>query len=1314
MEETNMNKKKLLALLMALVMTLTLVPVTAFATEDPVASAVVSGEEKNFSSLEDALAAADKGTTVKLLSNIDYSLTTKNRNAHDRDEELRVSLNDVTLDLQQHSITTVNASVVFDGIGTIQNGTFKLNHISSTGAYQAGSYALCIDKPRETGNTNLALKDLVLEGGLNVWSAVVTVDNVTTETTASQYYAVWAEDEGTVVTINSGTFTDTQTGGKGVLATGTGEEAGAQIIVKGGYFNAGNKLVYASGENDIQISGGYFTKTPEAYLADDCKVVESDDVNYDYKVTKASYVAQINETGDKYESLQAAINAAEAGNTVKLLQDIALDGTTTIEKSITIDGNNKTLTVTNNDGGNYALYVNEDAVEEKLDVAINNLTMITTGYQVAVMLNGSDCKSTLALNHVDITCDGECIYANGHTSASVQDCEFTRRGKYTNDPKKDAVYFSALVVGYGGKIIASDCKITGDGTGVGTFPSGGTVTLNNTDITIEKLENVEKSGYAIWSRNEDYTNLPGYNCDSVITFHSGEVSGEFLITDKYTSVDGDKNKYDAKIVIDGGTFDADPTDYVHTGYEAVDNGNGTWTVVPANTAVAKIGNVKYATLEAAFAAVENGQTIELLTDVTLSDAMNVAIADKSVTLNLGNHTLTGRTNLKSGNLTIQNGTVAGGSEQALNVYGSSDSSAENYSVLNLASDLNVSANSFAVCMFGATATTNGYGAVVNTEATIHTNNNGAIFVSGNLGQNISGDAKNVINVTGGSITSDNNCAIALNGLATVNVTGGTLTGNTAITVKRGTLNVQNGATLVANGEKVDPAAANNNGTEMTGAAISVTPTYSQYGGMAVNVSGGTITSNNNAALYVGHSFDSKNNKTVTFTNPVTLNVTGGSFAGKDGAVFVADAIDGDDDMPANFISGGKFSAKPAAAYIADGYATKNIDEKPYYYEVSEMTVEEETPVTVDQKSSLQTGEATDNYNSALQTANVDGSNAVTVSGVVLTADATVGTGTDKITGIQAVVNAAKDDTDFATALNNAAKVEIEVDVRVTPKEYSETIKTFDLTPYAKVTVTKANEETVSVNGVEVTNAMIDQDQPIYVKLYVGGTTAPIMLLHVGENSTDALLPGDEASLTNFKFADGYCEFYVSHFSDIKALYNANQIGSLSFEGASLRRLVKTDPVGNPTSTVVNNATDIRLEYTWNLPENVEIVTSNSFFRWSANGGNTWKEVPLKNYSSNGANLVLTGVKHGQFYIEIISELHVEYKIQGSDTVYTLDANSTEKPRSVNIVCDKLMTTDGIAQVWKDYARFLTEGGTYTVELDGDFKPTGEYHYDPLA
>ena len=70
--------------------------------------------------------------------------------------------------------------------------------------------------------------------------------------------------------------------------------------------------------------------------------------------------------------------------------------------------------------------------------------------------------------------------------------------------------------------------------------------------------------------------------------------------------------YGDPIVVYGGTFNFDPTNFVALGYEAIEK-DGSWTVRIAP--VAKIGEVEYETFEAAVAAAKAGDTITLLKDV---------------------------------------------------------------------------------------------------------------------------------------------------------------------------------------------------------------------------------------------------------------------------------------------------------------------------------------------------------------------------------------------------------------------------------------------------------------------------------------------------------------------------------------------------------------------------------------------------------------------------------------------------------------------------------------------------------------------------
>ncbi len=308
------------------------------------------------------------------------------------------------------------------------------------------------------------------------------------------------------------------------------------------------------------------------------------------------------------------------------------------------------------------------------------------------------------------------------------------------------------------------------------------------------------------------------------------------------------------VTIDGGTF---------TGYKAIsveDPEDGD----PQNVQVVINGGT-FSDMSGVNYVADNGK-YKLANNVELSDILTIN-SGKKFNIDLGGKTLTGRTNITHGNVTFANGTIQGATgnvdskyKQALNVYGSSESSADNYSVVKVASSAAVKAEVFGVCLFGPTAGANaGYGAGIDIEGTVTTinessSNEGAVFVSGNLGGSQESntqtamEGKNFVKISG-TVTSASDAALALNGSATATITG-TLKGNTGIAAKRGKLIVESGAFITGNGTCVGAPASNGNGTELTGSAVSASSTYGQQ--LSIDLQGGTYTSKaytilNNAA-----------------------------------------------------------------------------------------------------------------------------------------------------------------------------------------------------------------------------------------------------------------------------------------------------------------------------------------------------------------------------------------------------------------------------------------------------------------------------------
>ena len=341
---------------------------------------------------------------------------------------------------------------------------------------------------------------------------------------------------------------------------------------------------------------------------------------------------------------------------------------------------------------------------------------------------------------------------------------------------------------------------------------------------------------------------------------------------------------------------------------------GTDPVKNNDAVVAKIDDTPFITLAAAVSAAENGDTVTMLKayDATSEDTITLDTG-KKVTLDLGGFELTlSRFNLVQGWLTVKNGSVKCDG-QAFNVYAAPTAdTAADYTKLVIAKDATVDA-AYAVCLFPEPSSNAGYNSTIEIYGKLAT---GGIFVSGNLGNDtstagsmVSSNKIPTVTIYDGAVVNNGTegQGIAMNGLANVTVNGGTITGSEAIGVKRGTL-VVNGGVFNSNGAHADPVEANNNGTEATGATISITGTYNYAGAISVTLKGGTFTSKNSPAVYLGHS--EKNNALVPYKNGVTLDIQGGTFTSENSQVtpvFVADKAEGDaSTYTKQVISGGTF------------------------------------------------------------------------------------------------------------------------------------------------------------------------------------------------------------------------------------------------------------------------------------------------------------------------------------------------------------------------------------------------------------------------
>ena len=322
-----------------------------------------------------------------------------------------------------------------------------------------------------------------------------------------------------------------------------------------------------------------------------------------YSVVPKVYVAQVGD--NKYESLAEAITAAQDGGTVKLLADQTIDLQLAAGEEYTIDLNSYTLTVESSKSYNY-IY-GDLTIDDSSDAKTGKV--VVDDYGIAprpggkVTVNSGSFTTAAGKDYIFYLMGGE-LEVNG--------------GSFTANHPVNC--YSSGKKAYGGKVVIND----GDFESTKYFVISG---FENSDITINGGEfegpypiYVDKtsslsSGFAPASAtinggtftatsNGEYGNTI-VDCENgaSVTIKGGTFTGGDLYADDSSDIS-----------VSSGTFDsAVPEEFCAEGFIPKDNGDGTYGV-KIGTYVAQIGDNKYETLEEAFAAAQDGDTITVLAD----------------------------------------------------------------------------------------------------------------------------------------------------------------------------------------------------------------------------------------------------------------------------------------------------------------------------------------------------------------------------------------------------------------------------------------------------------------------------------------------------------------------------------------------------------------------------------------------------------------------------------------------------------------------------------------------------------------------------
>ena len=757
-----------------------------------------------------------------------------------------------------------NSTLVFDGVemtttahsgietnGNNTNDTVTLvnstlNVPNGFGIYFPSSGTLTIENSKINAKT---MGVQVCSGSLNI---------------TGDQTAITVSGDGITKTGNDGAIED---GAAISIVERTGYKGLSEIKVDGGTFKANgtNAAVKAykwenKTESDftqaakVFVSGGTFSSAVDKSLCAD-GFIPTKNENGTYGVKEGKYVAEIGSQG--YESLQAAIDAAKSGATVKLLADTREN--VTIAKKLTLDLNGFTL----NGGtvkGTPALKVDNCSVTVKDSSAEQTGTIkredtadnsgVSSHYVIDIQGKNGFLKfegGNVVNNSGNTAGKGASLIRLGNDSVSGWPTLTIKGGTFTQDN------FIAIKVDRGTLHLLGGTVNSANSFAIenwnNAYIKGGTVNgtvstwVYSTGAAFSKLE---ISGGTVNGNvaSVNYDNAADKQARVYVT--GGTVTGTLGTYTYNNGLVAMDETAKATIEVTGGTFSKDPTKYVVEDSAITPNGDGTYGV--AKTYLAKIGDTEYYTMDEAFhAAVASGETLTLLRDYTTGSSQNSGSNSFTIDLNGFTWTYTGKDvdcaafeiNYSDVTLTVKNGKVV--SSQLAGLIPSAMS------------------------------------------GTITYDNSGLVFENVEMTANgHSGIEANGSN-TNDTVTLRNSTLNVPNGYGIYFPSSGTLTiDNSKINAKTmgvqvcsGSLNVTGADTAITvSGDGIEKTG--NDGAIEDGAAISIVERTGYKGLSEIKVSGGTFTANGTNDAVKAYKWE---NQTASgFTQDDKVSVSGGTFS----------------------------------------------------------------------------------------------------------------------------------------------------------------------------------------------------------------------------------------------------------------------------------------------------------------------------------------------------------------------------------------------------------------------------------------------------
>ena len=912
--------KKILAIALSILMAVSMMPFTVFAAT----TGVATGAE-----LKAAIAAANDGDVIEFTAdNTTYPATSGALVIPVDGKDITIDLNGHTQYFRVSGETTVSYPT---DLFVLKNGA-KLTVKDSVGGgaiyatYGANSAAYIFNV--------LDTSELVIDGGKFVMDAanyggVIVYQNVATASTtinggeftantgakARRDYLI--NNTRGEVEINGGKFT---TARDFDYVISEGNTTDTSLTINAGEFNGTMSLDTTKATTTLNggtyktYDGSAANTAVSAYLPAD-QIIDS--TTGQIKNVDQSTVARTN--SGEFTSLKDALDSVAAGATatITLLDDCTLPATYEIadNQKITINMNGNDITTSarafnirhgqltlsgtgelnaNFTGANAAVAVYGATTSSSSYSTFTQNSTVTinapNGYGAMIGANGNaSYGAKLQLNGTINSKYG--VYVNGNIAepeVKTNAAAVNITGTVTASNDNAVVYLA----GYAKTNIYSNANLTG---GSGVYIKSGTLTIygnaainaigDKTDYVFNN-NGCDPTGDAVIIDSCGYPgSVPTVTIKAgTITSANGAAVASYAKQDDPRYSDAEYPRVDN--VVPGtstAVFSSDVTALAAEGYETVyDSTAGGYVVAEDNHTVAKIGNDKYDSLNAAITAASTGDTIVLVKDTTLTTT-DVAI-NKNLTIDFGEYTVTAARWPFINNATLTLNGTTGGIASARGVV-------DNYGTLIINGGV-----------YGSTTVgtptfwNNPDGVIVMNGGTINAVNAGIYNENATFTMN-----DGVINSESSSLTQGNKYSYAVR-----NLPGSTTTMN------GGTINaVHGGIAAFGDGGSDITTVVINGGTITTHNSDAGNDAYYAIyvsgNGTSVTVNDGTFSSPRAAAML--------DDDDIGLTENAALVITGGTFTSPSGVATVARGQN--DSNPS--ISGGTFSSEVPAEFCADGY-----------------------------------------------------------------------------------------------------------------------------------------------------------------------------------------------------------------------------------------------------------------------------------------------------------------------------------------------------------------------------------------------------------